>query len=500
MYDTRIYFQLDSFTQMDHPILELNLDSRAVGSIRAALHLWLPDRPEQTIAHDIPVALDLTQLRELSLTNDAYGQALTTMVFADSRLLQGWQEAYKHLIGFSTPIRFRIAYSPDADMLHGLRWELLEDPLSQLHVPLALSERLLFSRFLKVTQYDPPPRRLSHPLRALVIVANPHGLERYNLTPIDGQREVDLVRRALPGIDVTALRSDLGDQPVTLNAIEYSLRTHREVVYLLAHGRLSTSEAALWLESDDGTIDLVKASDIVHMVRGVRPSPLLMVLASCQSAGDDEGGALVALGPQLVLAGVPAVLAMHGTINQSTLEHLLPIFFDRLRRHGQIDEALAAARNFVQRQAHEWWKPVLFLGTHRGRLWSADTLRTANLGPQQPYISQAVTLSSALEDFAQIQPDMLLQIDTEALSVQSVFPIQRNDNVLIYSLRVWDNTLGRNMLVQIFAADSVYEDSQQRLALLCDRIRRHEMAAQQCFQLRRRSRRGPAGRCCPCWP
>ncbi|MCB9156120.1 MAG: SIR2 family protein [Caldilineaceae bacterium] len=103
--------------------------------------------------------------------------------------------------------------------------------------------------------------------------------------------------------------------------------------------------------------------------------PRLIVLASCQSAGlgssdltaHDEG-ALAALGPQLAEAGVPAVLAMQGNISMETVRQFMPVFFTELRRDGQIDRALAAARSRV-RERPDWWMPVLYMRLKSGRIW-----------------------------------------------------------------------------------------------------------------------------------
>jgi hypothetical protein len=99
------------------------------------------------------------------------------------------------------------------------------------------------------------------------------------------------------------------------------------------------------------------------------------VLASCQSAGKasseltaQDGGALAGLGPRLAEAGAPAVLAMQGNISMETVRQFMPLFFAELRRDGQIDRALAAARGRV-RARYDWWMPVLFMRLKSGRIW-----------------------------------------------------------------------------------------------------------------------------------
>jgi hypothetical protein len=101
-----------------------------------------------------------------------------------------------------------------------------------------------------------------------------------------------------------------------------------------------------------------------------------VVLASCQSAGaggqepSDDQGALSALGPRMVEAGVPAVLAMQGRVSMQTMAQFIPVFFQELDRDGQIDRAMTLARRAV-RHRHDWWVPVLFMRLRSGRFWYA---------------------------------------------------------------------------------------------------------------------------------
>src|SRR5262249_3626805 len=81
-----------------------------------------------------------------------------------------------------------------------------------------------------------------------------------------------------------------------------------------------------------------------------------------------DDGAMVALGPKLAEAGIPAVVAMQGNISMATVERFMPVFFRELCRDGQIDRAMAVAR-FGARECHDMARPVLFLRLTSGRIW-----------------------------------------------------------------------------------------------------------------------------------
>jgi energy-coupling factor transporter ATP-binding protein EcfA2 len=104
------------------------------------------------------------------------------------------------------------------------------------------------------------------------------------------------------------------------------------------------------------------------MIAGLEHRPLLVVLASCQSAGD-AADTLTSLGPRLVRVGVAAVLAMQGKISMETAALAMPAFFRELSRDGQIDRAAAVARA-ASHGRPDWWLPVLFLRLYDGRIWA----------------------------------------------------------------------------------------------------------------------------------
>jgi hypothetical protein len=120
----------------------------------------------------------------------------------------------------------------------------------------------------------------------------------------------------------------------------------------------------------------VSGEDLVERIRNLYANlrPVLIVLASCQSAGTgpvrtaDAQGALAALGPRLAQAGIPAVLAMQGDVLMDTVADFMPAFFEELVKEGKVDRAMAVARGKVSAK-DDWWMPVLFLRLRGGQIW-----------------------------------------------------------------------------------------------------------------------------------
>jgi hypothetical protein len=322
------------------------------------------------------VQFDLDRLRELAGDAEAYGQMLTDSLFANSEVREAFLQARTSAQSLDMPLRLRIFIGPSAPELHRLRWETLRDPQDSSH--LVIGEHLLFSRYLSSLDWRPVGLRPKVDLTALVVVANPEDVADWQpgdqpLAPLDVEGELERARAGLAGISITSLASE---GSATLERITAELREGADVLYLACHGALLEGEPHLWLEDEEGQADVVAGTELVTRLREMRKRPRLVILASCQSAGQgdsarsDDGGALAALGPRLSEAGIPAVIAMQGNVMMQTVAEFMPTFFRELQRDGQIDRAMAVARGTVRERA-DWWVPVLFMRLKSGRLWYA---------------------------------------------------------------------------------------------------------------------------------
>ncbi len=320
----------------------------------------------------------------------AHGQQLFSDLFASDNVLRLYDEARAIAQKENRPLRLRLFIERDALELHDWRWEALNDARPG-GGSLVSNERVLFSRFLSSNSWEAAPLRAEGDLRALVVIANPSNLAdpNINLSPVDVPQESQRAQAGLGNLfkNEHVLASD-PNQPgqVTLAALHQQLRKGFDILYLVCHGALITKgELAgpqLLLEKQDGTMDVVAGMRLAEFIRDLSPElrPRLIVLASCQSAGGggpspttaDATGALAALGPLLAQAGVPAVLAMQGSIAMATIADFVPTFFQNLRQDGQIDHAMAVARAAVS-QRPDAWMPVLYLRLRDGSLWYTPT-------------------------------------------------------------------------------------------------------------------------------
>lgn len=362
--------------------LEVGLHRRGEASWSVELRFSSPAEETDRLTSG-PAELDLPRLAGLRfggpLVTKEYGQTLTEGLFSSPDVRADFASARTAAARDGLPLRIRLLVAPSATELHPLRWETLLDP--EDGSSLLTDSNVLFSRYLTSSDWRPVRMRLKAELRALVIVADPAELERYGepgatpdaprreLDPVDAEGELQRARSALDPIRTETLP---GSRRVTLSNVVAALRDSYDVLYLVCHGYLVNGEPQLVLEHDDGTANLVSGHLLVQRLKELQHLPRLVVLASCQSASDGgrtkDGGALAAIGPQLVEIGVPAVLAMQGDITMATVEAFVPAFFERLQDHGRIDQAMTEARAEI-RDRSDWWAPTLFMRLHSGRLW-----------------------------------------------------------------------------------------------------------------------------------
>jgi len=350
--------------------LEIGLHRRDASSYTIEFRFSQPSSDADVrIAADQPsqVNIDLIALNRLANTPSAYSQKLTELFFANAVVQSAFAQTLASTQSLETPLRVRLMIGASVPELHSVRWEMLLNP--QDNNPLSTSENLLFSRYLSSADWRPVRLRAKGHLNSLVVVANPANLADYDLAPVDVNAEIKRAEDGMGDIPVSIVPESGSSQHATLNNLIIQLRENEpDILYLVCHGRLVNEEPWLWFEDEVGNVARVSGSELVIRLKELVERPRLIVLASCQSAGDGLGEVLTALGPRLAEAGIPAVLAMQGKISMQTVAEFMPVFFRELSRDGQIDRALAVARGTV-RQQRDYWMPVLFTRLKSGRIW-----------------------------------------------------------------------------------------------------------------------------------
>ncbi|MCP4540077.1 MAG: CHAT domain-containing protein [Chloroflexi bacterium] len=329
-----------------------------------------------------PVEITLDEQQEFPrgmLTDDAAswtssgdpvadGQQLFDMLFADGALRDAWAEAR----GQAPQRRIRLRIDPAAAKLHALPWELLQEN----NVLLSANAATPLSRYLPIAL--PWSGEVEErPIRILVAISNPDDLEsKYNLAPLDVELEQEILEEALSELDPDEVEITFLDSPVTLERIEEALREGYHVLHYLGHGAFSKrrGQAALYLQGDTGNTQIMTDDALIGMLARQKERPRLVFLAACQSAVRSTADAFAGLGPKLVAAGVPAVVAMQDFVAVETARKLSTTFYQRLTEHGMIDLAINEARStLVTAGRPDAAVPVLFMRLKSGQVWSDES-------------------------------------------------------------------------------------------------------------------------------
>ena len=315
--------------------------------------------------------ISLDELAALHYSPRDYGQKLADQLFQDPKLREFYGRNKAVFDSNGVGIRLRLLIDPSASELQSLRWELLLDPESNRQ--LATSERVLFSRFMLSRDWRVIKLRPKAELKAIIAVSAPNDLARFGLGDVDKAGEIARAREGLAGIRAIVVGEDA---PLTLASLIEAIRQGSDVLYLVCHGAMPKGSApCLFLQDEEGKTARVMADELAQRIGDLQEAPRLIVMASCESAGREEGvntdgtsAAQSALAPRLAEAGVPAVVAMQGKITMETVKQAMPVFFRELLKDGQIDRAMAAARGAV-RDRPDSWMPALFLRLKSGRIW-----------------------------------------------------------------------------------------------------------------------------------
>lgn len=356
-------------------------------SFRVDLEFTQPGSIASTEPAEALLTLDLAELRSLLNDPPAYARRLSAMFFENPKIAQNFVTARAIAEASQKALRMRLQAATDGPELHVVRWELLMDANG---APLATSERVLFSRYLRSPDWRRVSLRPQAKLRALVIIPNPADLaegtkrsEGVPLEPLDVPRELALIERALGDMPITALvgarytnlesTAEVQAIGATSENLVQFIRRGYEIVYFVGHGVYQGDATRLYFEDATGDhTRTVTGQELATELDELRTLPMLMVLAACQSAGTAGKGALAAVGPLLASAGVPAVLAMQERISVESAEIFVEKFFTELRRDGQLDRAASVARSQIK-QRPDAWVPVLFTRLVSGCLWPPST-------------------------------------------------------------------------------------------------------------------------------
>jgi hypothetical protein len=377
---------------------------------------------------DGQLRLSLQDLLQYETDPEAYGLALFQALFTGEML-----RAYERATAIAETesngsLRVRLWVDEDAVELHAVPWERMYHIHKGTPVPLGASALTPFSRYTSLETSEPEPIT-EEPLRMLLAVSNPENLPG-NLASVDVANEVEnifnslnglirkkaLVISIMPGVsglpatlrqEMTKMGVKIVDGPVNLFTISpHLINTH--IFHFIGHGGYRRKsgrdgQVAIYLEKPDGSFQASVDDEVVSMFTALGKPPHCVFLQSCETARRevDATSPFVGLGPKLVRAGIPALVAMQRAVPMDLARLFAGEFYTRLTEHGEVDRALNQARLVAFNKKYaDWSIPILFMRIRSGRLFGEEkeplTQRVTKVWPVAISLSVVAVLLGAV--------------------------------------------------------------------------------------------------------
>ncbi|MBV9171661.1 MAG: CHAT domain-containing protein, partial [Chloroflexi bacterium] len=272
----------------------------------------------------------------------------------------------------------------------GLPWEFMHASVKSGHgtIWLATAPDLVVSR--RPAHWTEPPRielAAGERLRILLAVAAP---DRDEAGPL-GAVKYEEVWAALQSLQRTQSKNiELLDLvlPATVRSLDTALERRPHIFHLVAHGRLSGSNAQIALVDPAlGSADWTDAERFGDLFNRYRPGVVL--LQACEGAAQSPSKAFSSLASQLVEQDVPVVVAMQYDVSNSTAKKFALEFYNRLAEEDPVDKAAQEGRRQIALgplgyKSRDFATPVLFMRAPDGILFE----RAGTPGPKGASVSR----------------------------------------------------------------------------------------------------------------
>jgi hypothetical protein len=307
-----------------------------------------------------------------------FGTKLFDSLFAGDVGMQ-WQRSVDAAERDGRGLRLRLRLA-DAPALRELPWEYLHSQATDRFV--ALSSWTPIVRHVSI---DRPADMLTvvPPLRILAMVSAPSDAPGLDVDAEWARLEESLADVTAAGlIQVTTL------EDATLRSLQRAVRNETfHVFHFIGHGGFdeAAQDGILLLEDDNGRAREVTGRDLGTILADDR-SLRLAVLNACEGARTSITDPFAGVAHSLILAGMPAVVAMQFEISDRAAIVFSHEFYAAVAEGRAVDAALSEARRaiFSQSGGVEWGTPVLHMRTEDGVLFDIDTAQAQPVAPVPP--------------------------------------------------------------------------------------------------------------------
>ncbi|WP_319457603.1 MULTISPECIES: CHAT domain-containing protein [unclassified Mycobacterium] len=251
--------------------------------------------------------------------------------------------------------RLQVVLRLDVPGLAAIPWESMYDRQNDEYI--GLTDPVI----RHIPSADAEPLAIVAPLKVLVLVASPDGM-----TALDVESERTKLSQALA--------EPIADGRIQLKWLMQAsweqvqdelLSGTWHVLHFIGHGDYDrrTDQGVIALVGDDGGTHLVEADRLARLLNEARPTPMLVVLNSCQSGRSGTQDLFSSTAATLVRQGISAAAAMQFSISDAGATKFARGLYSALASGRSIGDAMGSGRVGLLSTpgSLEWVTPVLYV-------------------------------------------------------------------------------------------------------------------------------------------
>ncbi len=271
-------------------------------------------------------------------------------------------------------LRIRLDLS-EAPELMTLPWEYLFYPDRNLF--LALDPEVAIVRYLEMPE-PIPPVQVEPPLRILAMACSPVDLPR-----LDVQAERRMLEASLEKVIQAGLVHIEWLEETSLAAVtDALLAAEYHIFHFVGHGDFievdGKPQGVLMLQDEGGMAVPVTGE---RLGWALRRAVNLAVINACEGAVADITDPTAGVATNLLLHGIPAVVAMQFEISDTVAIQFASTFYAGLALGLPVDAAVTGGRRSVMANfsnSYEWATPVLFMRAAQGDIFQIQPTSALN--------------------------------------------------------------------------------------------------------------------------
>mgnify|MGYP001609086785 CR=1 FL=1 len=318
------------------------------------------------------------------------GMHLYKILFADEKIRSAFAAMYREFINdyaldTTKRLRLELIFEENAKKLTGLPWEFLFIPeggklpsfdqtVKGVFFP-GQNAELVLIRSVPQSKLVQQLKEQETPLRILIVICQPHGLETLE------DKEINDVETELLGLEATGRVKVMPHRNVTYKGLQALLLNPNpddpqpkppHILHFIGHGE--AGKIAVIMDTDDrdykdvafnkktgasieNPVKWITSQDIVGLLPSGDNKPRLVFLQVCKGAAPGTLQSFKSTASVLVHADIPAVVAMQYSISNDDARLFAKTFYRCIADGEKIDEAVKAGRMELAKTLPAWEHP-----------------------------------------------------------------------------------------------------------------------------------------------